>query len=172
MFSAFKLSFTFCLANGCFLLLLPTHLCSCCSHSYLGSLTVPRGLPQTLSLAVPSCFGLNLSYVLSGHPFDFEVVPRYNWGREKFQIVEYFCLHISFFLLLSLLILLFLMSPKFPAFALSWELETYIFSFTMLKSKVLFQHVFPLDQCGYQRAVFVCTLQPKHKRPPAFFWHS
>lgn len=37
----------------------------------------------------------------------------------------------------------------------------------MLKSKVLFQHILPMDQHGYQRAVFIHTLQTKHKRSPA-----
>lgn len=89
---------------NCFVLLVAADLCTCSSRSYLGSLMSPRGFPRMLPLVIPLCCGLNISYALSGHPFDFEVAPRYNWGKEKWQIVEHLCLHVSFFLLLFLLI--------------------------------------------------------------------
>lgn len=131
---------------------------------------LPRAhsFPWMLSLIIPFCYGLNISYTPSSNWSDFEVGLRHNWGKEKVRVVEYLCLHTSFSLIFAYL--LFLISPNLPPFALSWELQTHIFSFIMLKSKVLFQHVFPMDQCGYQRAVFVCTLQTKHKRSPAFFF--
>lgn len=83
------------------------------------------------------------------------------------QIVEYFCLHISFSLISAYV--LFLILPDFPALALSWELQTHIFSFIMLKSKVLFQHVFPLDVDIKEQCLYACY-KPNTKDPQPFFF--
>lgn len=129
---------------------------------------LPRGFPWTLSLIIPFCYGLNISYTLLSNSFDFEVGPRHNWGKEKVQIVEYFCLHISFSLISAYV--LFLILPDFPALALSWELQTHIFSFIMLKSKVLFQHVFPLDVDIKEQCLYACY-KPNTKDPQPFFFN-
>lgn len=140
-----------------FLLLFSPYLCIWSSHLQPSSLTFPRGFPRPLTFIITFCYELNITFMYS------QVIPliltrllSVTEGKknDKQSNISAFIFLSSF----SYLCLLLLTSPSFPTFALSWELETYIFSFSMLKSKVLFQHILPVDQHGYQRALFARRL--------------